>query len=110
MMKIAMSPAAAGLLRALFARTGLPRETVLLTRYSSTEWHSLTFAGERHAIGLRVPGPDAKAIVERLLDGIEEAEFTISGQIVADIAVQFQPLVHDDGAISLGFEALTIAA
>jgi hypothetical protein len=109
MMKIAMSPAAAGLLRALFARTGLPRETMLLTDYHSTEWHSLTFAGERHAIALRVPGPDAKAIVERLLDGLEEAEFTISGQIVADIAVETQPLLHGDGAISLGLEVLTIA-
>ncbi|MCA1654363.1 MAG: hypothetical protein ABR588_08995 [Sphingomicrobium sp.] len=110
MMKMAMSPAAAGLIRALFARSGIAREAVLLTDYRSTEWHSLTFAGERHEIGFRVPGPEAADTVAKPLDGIDEAEFSISGQIVADIAVEHPPSENADGSISLGIEALTIAS
>lgn len=110
MMKLAISPAAAGLVRALLARASVPRERVLLSTYRSTDWHSLTFAGERHEIGLRVAGPDAAAIVERMLRGIGEAEFDIFGQIMADIAVEHPPHTHRDGSISVGIEALTIAA
>ncbi len=46
MMKLAMSPAAAGLLRALLGRAGLDRNRILLTEFRSTDWHSLTLAGE----------------------------------------------------------------
>ena len=108
MMKIAMSAAAAGLVRELLARSGVAREAVLLTDYRSTDWHSLTFTGERHEIGLRVPGPDAAPIVARLIDGLAAAEFTIPGNFVADIAVRRTPTDHDDGAVSLDLEALTI--
>ena len=109
MMKLAMSPAAAGLIRDLLARAAVAREAVLLTDYRSTEWHSLTFAGERHEVGLRIPGPAAAAIVERLLSGLADAEFAIAGHIVADIAVRGRPVTHDDGAITVDPEALTIA-
>lgn len=66
MMKMALSPAAASLLRALLARAGIDRNRILLTEILSTPWHSLTFAGERHRIDLRVPGPGA-AVAARLL-------------------------------------------
>lgn len=108
MMKIAMSAAAAGLIRELLARSAVERDAVLLTDYRSTDWHSLTFAGERHEIGLRVAGPWAAAIVARLINGLGETEFTIPGNFVADIAVRRTPKGDDDGAISLDLEALTI--
>ena len=110
MMKIAMSTAAAGLVRALLLRAGVAREAVLLTQYRSVEWHSLTFAGERHELGLRIPAPGATATVARLLDGIEEAEFDIAGHILADIVIVEAPTENDDGSVSVGLEALTIAA
>ena len=108
MMKLAMSQAAAGLLRTLLQRAGIARESVLLTDYRSTEWHSLTFAGERHEIGLRIPAP-ADAVAARLLDGLAEAEFAVTGHFVADIGLAGEPCGHADGAVTLFIEALTIA-
>ena len=108
MMKLAMSAAAAGLLRALLARAGIDRNRILLTHFRSTDWHSLTFAGERHRINLRIPGPGAAGIADLLTDGLGEAEFEVPGQIVADIAVDGAMVELPDGAISLTIEALTV--
>jgi len=47
--------------------------------------------------------------VARLLtEGLEEAEFAVPGQIVADIAVDGAIVEHADGAVSLRIEALTV--
>lgn len=54
MMKLALSAAAAGLLRALLARAGVSRDRILLTEFRSVDWNSLTFSGERHEIDFRV--------------------------------------------------------
>ncbi len=108
MMKLAMSPAAAGLLRALLNRVGIDRNRILLTEFRSTDWHSLTFTGERHRIDLRIPGPGAADIAELLTRDLADAEFLIPGQVVADIAVEGAMVEHPDGAISLTIEALTI--
>ena len=108
MMKLALSTAAAGLLRSLLARAGVDRDRILLTELRSTDWQSLTFMGERHEMELRIPGPDAGALVDRLTAGLADAEFAIPGQIVADIGLE-RPLSHNmDGSISLHIEALTI--
>ena len=109
MMKLGLSPAAAGLLRTLIARTGIDRDRILLSAYRSVDWQSLTFNGERHEMELRIPGPDAEAIVTRLSDGLGDAEFAIPGQIVADIGLQQPPAFNEDGSITLFVEALTIA-
>ena len=109
MMKIAMSAAASGLLRALLARAGVERDRILLTKIHSTDWQSLTFVGERHAIGLRIGGLDAAAIATRVPQGIEDAEFTIPGHIVADVLITSPPRDDGDGSISVELEALTIA-
>ena len=109
MMKLAMSPAAAGLLRALLGRAGVERHRILLSDFRSVDWNSLTFAGERHSISLRVPGPDAGLVAAALMGGLEEADFAIPGQIVADIALAAPPASQADGAIILEIEALTVA-
>ena len=108
MMKLALSPAAAGLLRALLSRAGVDRNRILLSDFRSTDWHSLTLAGERHRLHLRVPGPGAAAVAQRLTHDLREAEFSIPGQIVADIAVEGAMIEHADGAVSLTIEALTV--
>lgn len=108
MMKLALSPAAAGLLRALLARAGVDRDRILLSEFRSQDWQSLTFMGERHEMELRVPGPDADSLVERLTAGLSDAEFTIPGQILADIALERPPVGNADGSVSLHLEALTI--
>ena len=109
MTRIPMSAAASGLLRGLLCRAGVPRHKILLTRLHSVEWQSLTFVGERHEIGLRVPPPRAAEIATRLTGGLDEAEFEIRGQIVADIAMAGGLKHEDDGSVTIDIEALTIA-
>jgi hypothetical protein len=109
MLKLALSPAAAGLLRALIARAGIDRDRILLTEFRSTDWQSLTFVGERHEMELRVPGPGADELARLLTDGLDEAEFAIPGQIVADIGLSHPPSQNGDGSVTLQLEALTIA-
>ena len=108
MNRIAISPAASGLLRALIERAGISRDRILLTKIHSTDWQSLTLVGERHTLILRIVGSDSASAVERLCTGIEDAEFTIKGQIVADIAVCGEPTRESDGSTSVAIEALTV--
>ena len=109
MLNIAMSRAASGLLRALLERGGDGRDRILLSELRSVDWQSLTFTGERHEIQLRVPGPDADAVVGAIVDGIEDAEFSIPGHLLADIAVAGPPFSAPDGSVTLAIDALTIA-
>ena len=109
MMKLALSPAAAGLLRALIARAGINRDRILLTEFRSIDWQSLTFIGERHEMELRVPAPDAHLLAARITEGLADAEFAIPGQIVADIGLERPPSHNRDGSVTLHIEALTIA-
>ena len=83
-------------------------DRILLTEYRSTDWQSLTFIGERHRLGFRIPAPDAGAIALRITDGIEDAEFAIPGHIVADVAIIAPPHQADDGSVNFELEALTI--
>ena len=107
MNRLPMSAAAAGLLRALLARAQVGRDRILLTEIHSTDWQSLTLMGERHEMHFTVAGHDAAAVAARMTDGIEEAEFAISGQIVADIGVsKLHPSA--DGSIHVAIEALTV--
>ena len=108
MMRIAMSPAAAGLLRALLARAGVDRDRILLTQFRSVDWQSLTFVGERHEFQLRVPAPDAPELLHRILAGLEDDELAIPGHFVADIGVAGEPGHHPDGSMTVALEALTL--
>ena len=78
--------------------------------FRSVDWQSLTFVGERHEISLRVPADDARAIVARIGDGLEEVEWNVPGQIVADIALDGPPIEGRDGSVVLNIEALTLVA
>ena len=93
MMKVALSPVATGLLRALIARADTHRDRICLIDCQSVDWQSLTFVGERHELTLRVLGPEAAAIAGRLVNGLEDAEFALS---------------CSDGSIELSIEALTL--
>jgi hypothetical protein len=107
-MRLAMSPAAAGLLRALLARSGVDRNRILLTEFRSTDWQSLTFIGEQHKIRLRVTAPEASSIAAKLVNGLEDCEFSIPGHVVADVALACDPEPQTDGSITLNIEALTV--
>ena len=103
-----LSSAAAGLLRALVARSGATREQVLLGDVRSTEWRSLTFSGERHRIVLRITGPHAAVHAERLIHRLEDSEFSIPGVLVADIVVTEGSSQQRDGSVAVTLEALTV--
>lgn len=109
MTRLGLSTAATGLLRALIARSGLPRDRILLTEWHSADCQSLTFVGERHEIILRLTGTDAGAAAKRLGAGLADAEFAIPGQIVADIAIVGSVKEAEDGSVIVNIEALTIA-
>ena len=108
MMRLSMSPAAAGLLRGLIRRGGCSRDRILLTELTSVEWRSLTFVGERHQLTLRIAGADAGEIARRITTGLGDAEFAICGHVVADIACEGRPQPETDGSVTLRIEALTI--
>lgn len=110
MNRIAMSPAASALLRCLTGRARVPRDRILLSDVYSVDWRSLTFTGERHELELRIPGPDSRLVVDRMCDGLEDAEFSIPGVIVADIALMGPPALAPDGSTSITIEVLTVAA
>ena len=110
MNRMALSPAAAAVLRALVGRARVSRDRILLTDVRSVDWQSLTFNGERHQIELRVVGPHAEAVAECMCDGLEDAEFSIPGLIVADIAVTGLPKRAGDGSVGVSIEALTVTA
>jgi hypothetical protein len=109
MSKIAMSPAAASLLRILIARGRVARARILLTAVDSVDWRSLTFGGERHRISLRATGAGSCEAVDRMCDGLEDAEFSIPGLVVADIAVVGARRRPFDGSTEITIEALTIS-
>jgi hypothetical protein len=109
MTRIPLSPAAGALLRLLIARAGIPRDRILLTDSQSVDWRSLTFTGERHHIGLRVAGPAPDDAVRRMCAGLDDAEFSIPGLLVADVGVIGAPAQAIDGSIELTIEALTIS-
>jgi hypothetical protein len=103
-----MSSAASGLLRALIARSGAPRDRILLTDAETIDWRSLTFSGERHHFQLRIPGPESRETAARMCSGLGDVEFSIPGVIVADIAIVGKPIREIDGSTRLTIEALTV--
>ena len=110
MNRIAMSPAASGLLRCLLDRAKVSRDRILLIHVSSVDWQSLTFNGERHVFELRVTGPNSQLVAERMCEGLEDAEFSIPEVIVADVAAAGTPAGTPDGSTVIKIEALTVAA
>ena len=109
MNRIPTSAAASALLRALVGRAAVPRDRILLSDAESVDWRSLTFTGERHRLHLRIPEPDSRYIAERMCCDLEDAEFSIPGVIVVDIALRGLPTLGPDGSTSLTIEALTVA-
>ena len=73
---------------------------------ASRPWVSLTFAGARHRLGVRIAGQTAGVAASAFLAGLEEREFALHGHILADIALVEE--VRDGGGARLTLEALTV--
>ncbi|BAI95584.1 hypothetical protein Sj15T_33810 [Sphingobium sp. TA15] len=72
------------LLAQLIARAG---GEVMVERAASRPWASALFQGRRHVIALTIAGPDAAERRAAFAEGIEEAEWSLSGHFVADIGI-----------------------
>jgi hypothetical protein len=97
--------AASELLRALKKRAGTA-SLFLLEDISSRPWASATFSGARHQIAFRLLGPSAEECASAFSAGVEAAEFTLRGHILADIELVGQSM--EEGGVSLRLEALTV--
>ena len=109
MVRMSMSPAAAGVLRVLIARAGIEKNRILLTETKSTDWQSLTFTGERHKLVFRISGADARLVAERICCGLDDAELQVAGAIVADIGLVGEIAEVPGEGVELTIEALTVA-
>lgn len=109
MVRMPMSPAAAGVLRALISRAGIDKNRILLTEAKSTDWQSLTFTGERHKLVFRITGADALLVAARICSGLEDAELQVTAAIVADIGLVGEIAEVPGEGVELAIEALTVA-
>ncbi|MGE4430838.1 MAG: hypothetical protein AB7E05_08890 [Sphingobium sp.] len=62
-----------------------PDASVIAT--SSRPWASATFTGARHSVVMKLHGADHAGRASRLARRLPDAEFSISGHIVADACV-----------------------
>lgn len=105
-----LSAAGAALLRRLLDRAADDRHRFLLSSWTSVDWQSMTFAGERHRAAFRLTGSDAMGVARRWLDGIEQAEFDLGPtRFLAEITVSDGPVDHGHDGVTLSLEALTLS-
>lgn len=93
------------LLRAIRKRTN--NSLMVVEELSSRPWASATFSGARHKLTILLEGIDAEETAARFAAGIEAAEFSLRGHIVADIIVTGADNL-DGSAMRLRVEALTV--
>jgi hypothetical protein len=77
-------------------------EGASVTAQPSQNWASATFAGARHRLEIRLPARSAAAFEE----GLAEAEFSLRGHLLADIAISARKAAGEEMLLEL--EALTI--
>ena len=77
---------------------------------TSRRWASVTFAGERHRLRLRLEGEGADAVADRLLRELAERDIPLRGHVLADIAPVLDERDADGRRVRLGLEALTVEA
>jgi hypothetical protein len=107
-MRMAGNHVEAGLLRAIVAEAAADCEdrvkpVVIIEEVCSTDWASATFVGQTVEIKLRCEGApqSVAAFACRMMENLPEREFTIAGQIVADLAVvEGNMRMMHDGIIS----------
>ena len=99
-MKRPSPEAATALLHALAACLGAAPYKV--EALACRDWASATFAGTRHKLTLSIAAEAAASF----LDGIEEAEFSLVGHILADIAIV--SAAPDGEVMRVALEALTV--
>lgn len=62
---------------------------------SSRRWSSATFNGARHRLCIKLSGPDARHKAAELALRLADAEFRLSGHVVADACVEKEKFEED---------------
>ncbi len=109
MIRPRMTGAAAALLRLLLHRAGDQSHRIYLSCWTSSDWQSLTFTGERHQAEFVISGPGALTLATSWTDGLDEAELPLPRAFVADIKRLGRFRAREDGSVELTMEALTVA-
>ncbi|MFN3387557.1 MAG: hypothetical protein ACK40O_01395 [Allosphingosinicella sp.] len=104
-MQPAVSDATGALLAAIRRRAGDAARFVM-EEIRSRRWASVTFRGARHEFAFRLEGAASGDAAERFLAGLEAADFTLPGHILADIALVAQE--RRPGSVLIRLEALTV--
>lgn len=97
--------AATLLVRALLTSAADSGCAMTLLHADWTRWASATFTGARHGIVFRA-GPSP--LLDAWLAALPEAQFTLRGHLLADIAVV--QATHEAAWIEFALEALTVEA
>jgi hypothetical protein len=82
--------------------------TTTISGQSSVPWRSLLFDGGHHRIALNLSGDHVEAAIDAIRDGIGSDDFTISGHLIAELALSEIDRSGGDALITL--DALTIQA
>ena len=93
------------LVDALMLLTGEQGE---ITAHSARPWASITFSGTQHAITLDFEGAAAVEAGEEFVARLEDHEFNIPGQIVADAAIKAVEHVRGMPALIVHAEILML--
>jgi hypothetical protein len=80
--------------------------TFVVEEVRSRSWASVTFTGARHQLTFRLEGDGAEAAAARFASGLEAAEFSLRGHVLADIVLLTEE--RRPGWARLGIEALTV--
>ncbi len=84
--------------RLLDALEAMAYDGTRATLVAATPWASGMFEGVRYAVMLLIPGPLALTCADRMRVALPEAEFAISGHLVADVTVD-DAYATDDAAV-----------
>jgi len=98
--------AQAAILRAL-AAIALPYGArVVIEELRARDWASLTLAGARHELEVRLDGPGATAALAAVAAPLPHEDISISGQLLAELLVE--PGTADANGVALTLSALVI--
>ena len=99
--------AADQLVRLLGAELERLGASVQVEAMESRSWASITFAGARHRLGLRLEGEKAAPAADAFLAGLADQDVELRGHLLADLSLLEDERV-DGGPVRLSLEALTV--
>lgn len=105
-MQPCVNDVASALVHAVRGRFGAAGLTFALEELHSRSWASVTFSGARHELAFCVQGESAEEAAARFVTGMEAAEFSLRGHLVADVALVSEE--RSPGRVRIALEALTV--